>query len=429
MSRSVKKTVTDLDLHDQMIALGDAAKAAQKILQRSSHAVRQNALKAAAAAIREAEADLLEANAADVAQAREMGKDDAFIDRLALDEGRIEGMAAGLDAIAERPDPLGAIDQSWDRADGMHFDRVRVPLGVVAVIFESRPNVAADAAALCLKSGNATILRGGSESRRSVERILQAVRHGLEKAGLPAEVVNIVPTQDRAAVGELFRMTEHIDLLIPRGGRSLVARVQEESRVPVLGHLMGVNHSYVHASADPKMAQEVVVNAKMRRTGVCGATETMLIDRAIASEMLPGLVHALSAAGCRVRGDETAKSICPEIEAANESDWDQEWLDAVIGVHVVDGVDEALQHIDQHGTGHTECILASDQEVADRFLRDVDAAIVMHNASTQFADGGEFGFGAEIGIATGRLHARGPVGAEHLTSYHYHVRGTGHIRP
>ncbi|WP_281301983.1 MULTISPECIES: glutamate-5-semialdehyde dehydrogenase [unclassified Iodidimonas] len=416
-------------LHDQMIALGDGAKRAQRVVQRSPHAMRQTALKAAAVALRGISVDLLGANAADVAQAREMGKDDAFIDRLALDEGRIEGMAKSLEAIAARPDPLGAIDQSWQREDGMRFERARVPLGVIAVIFESRPNVAADAAGLCLKAGNATILRGGSESRRSVEMILSAMQKGLEQAGLPMEAVNIVPTQDRDAVGELFRMTEHIDLLIPRGGRSLVARVQEESRVPVLGHLMGVNHSYVHASADLEMAKAVVVNAKMRRTGVCGATETLLIDEAVAAKYLPPLVKALSDAQCRVRGDAAAKAICPDIEPASDEDWDTEWLDAVINVRVVDGLDAALAHIDRHGSGHTECIIASDQAAADRFLSEVDAAIVMHNASTQFADGGEFGFGAEIGIATGRLHARGPVGAEHLTSYHYRVRGSGHIRP
>ncbi len=414
-------------LHERMEGLGRAARAAQRCLATSDHAARQAALRAAARNLRAREAELLEANADDLEEAKD--RPAAFRDRLALDPARIAAMAGGLEAIAARPDPVGVVDRSWSREDGLAFERVRVPLGVIAVIFESRPNVAADAAGLCLKAGNAVILRGGSESRRSVGVILDAVRAGLDEAGLPADAVQPVPTQDRAAVGHLLAMTEHVDLLIPRGGRSLVARVEAESRVPVLGHLMGINHSYVHEAADLETAVRVVVNAKMRRPGICGATETLLIDRAVAATHLPPIAQALAAAGCRLRGDAEARAIVRGIEAAGEPDWDTEWLDAVIAVRVVAGIDEALDHIATHGTGHTEAILTEDADAAERFLREVDAAIVMHNASTQFADGGEFGFGAEIGIATGRIHARGPVGAEHLTSYKYRVRGRGHVRP
>jgi len=416
-----------------MRALGLRAREAQRSLVNAPHAQRVEALVAAAAAIRAGMDALISANALDLAASRRDDRSHAFLDRLRLTEDRVEAMASGLEAIAQRPDPLGAVDQEWKREDGLAFQRVRVPLGVIAVVFESRPNVAADAAGLCLKSGNAAILRGGSEGRRSVEVILAAVRTGLEGAGLPPDAVSQVPSQDRALVGHLLRMTEYVDLLIPRGGRSLVARVQEESRVPVLGHLMGVNHTYIHAGADPGMAERILVNAKMRRTGICGATETLLIDESVAGDLLPGLIRALEAAGCRLRGDGTARGVAEAhglpMEPATDEDWDTEWLDAVLGVRVVEGVDQALAHIDAHGTGHTESIVTQDSGAAERFLREVDAAIVMHNASTQFADGGEFGFGAEIGIATGRIHARGPVGAEHLTSYKYRVHGQGHIRP
>ncbi len=414
-------------LQERMEMLGRAARAAQRRLTTSDHAARQAALRAAARNLRTREAEILEANVADLEAAREHPA--AFRDRLALDAARIAAMADGLEAIAARPDPLGIVDQAWTREDGLAFERVRVPLGVIAVIFESRPNVAADAAGLCLKAGNAVILRGGSESRRSVAVILDAVRAGLVEAGLPLDAVQPVPTQDRAAVGHLLTMSAHIDLLIPRGGRSLVARVEAESRVPVLGHLMGINHCYVHEAADLESALRVVVNAKMRRPGICGATETLLIDRTVAPTHLPPIARALQDAGCRLRGDAAARAIVPAMEAAADDDWDTEWLDAVIAVRVVDGIDAALAHIAAHGSGHTEAILTEDAQAAERFLREVDAAIVMHNASTQFADGGEFGFGAEIGIATGRLHARGPVGAEHLTSYKYRVRGQGHVRP
>jgi glutamate-5-semialdehyde dehydrogenase len=420
-------------LPPEMRALGLRAREAQRSLVNTPHAQRVEALLEAAGALREGASALLAANALDLAAAGQGDRSDAFLDRLRLTEDRVETMASGLEAIAQRPDPLGAVDQEWRREDGMAFQRVRVPLGVIAVVFESRPNVAADAAGLCLKSGNAAILRGGSESRRSVEVILDAVRIGLAHAGLPVDAVSQVPSQDRALVGHLLRMTEYVDLLIPRGGRSLVARVQEESRVPVLGHLMGVNHTYIHAGADLEMAERILVNAKMRRTGICGATETLLIDGSVAEGLLPALIRALTAAGCRVRGDGTACGVAEAhglpMEPATDEDWDTEWLDAVLGVRVVEGVDQALAHIAAHGTGHTESIVTQDSGAAERFLREVDAAIVMHNASTQFADGGEFGFGAEIGIATGRIHARGPVGAEHLTSYKYRVHGQGHIRP
>ncbi|RMD89061.1 MAG: glutamate-5-semialdehyde dehydrogenase [Alphaproteobacteria bacterium] len=414
-------------LADTMAALGAAARKAQRALGVSPHARRQAALGAAARELRARAADILAANAADLAAAGD--RPAAFRDRLALDPARIAAMADGLEAIAARPDPLGVVDQAWRREDGLAFERVRVPLGVIAVIFESRPNVAADAAGLCLKAGNAVILRGGSESRRSVAAILEAVRAGIAEAGLPADAVQPVPTQDRAAVGHLLTMTEHVDLLIPRGGRSLVERVAAESRVPVLGHLMGLNHCYVHAGADRDMAVRIVVNAKMRRPGICGATETLLVDRAVADSHLPAIAAALAEAGCRLRGDPAARAIAPTMEPAAAGDWDTEWLDAVIGVRVVAGLDEALAHITAHGSGHTEAIITGDAAAAARFLDEVDAAIVLHNASTQFADGGEFGFGAEIGIATGRIHARGPVGAEHLTSYKYRVRGNGHVRP
>lgn len=420
-------------LPPEMQALGRRAREAQQGLVKAPHTQRVDALVQAAAAIRGGTEALLAANALDLAAAGRGDRPDAFLDRLRLTKERVEAMASGLEAIARRPDPLGAVDQEWQRDDGMAFQRVRVPLGVIAVVFESRPNVAADAAGLCLKSGNAAILRGGSESRRSVEVILDAVRTGLEHAGLPVDAVSQVPSQDRALVGHLLRMTEYVDLLIPRGGRSLVARVQEESRVPVLGHLMGVNHTYVHAGADPEMAKRILVNAKMRRTGICGATETLLIDESVAGVLLPDLIQALAAAGCRLRGDQAAHRVAEAhglaMEPAVEEDWDTEWLDAVLGVRVVAGLDQALTHIAAHGTGHTEAIVTQDPRAAEHFLREVDAAIVMHNASTQFADGGEFGFGAEIGIATGRIHARGPVGAEHLTSYKYRVHGQGHIRP
>jgi len=416
-------------LEARMRQLGEASRRAQGRLSLASHDSRRTALRAAAAALRSRVDTLLVANRADLEAAHENGTSgSAFLDRLALDERRIEVMAAGLETIAARDDPLGLIDQAWIRDDGLAFERVRVPLGVIAVIFEARPNVAADAAGLAIKSGNAAILRGGSESVRSVGVILEAIKGGLAESGLPEEAVNAVPTQDRAAVGHLLKMREHIDLLIPRGGRSLVARVQAEAQLPVLGHLMGINHTYVHTAADPEMARDIVRDAKLRRPGICGATETLLIDAAVAESHLPVVAEALRAGGCRLRGDARARKVLADIEACEPGDWDTEWLDAVLGVRVVDGLDDALAHIAAHGTGHSEAIITEDADAAERFLAEVDAAIVLHNASTQFADGGEFGFGAEIGIATGRVHARGPVGAEHLTSYKYRIRGAGHVR-
>ncbi|GAB4137012.1 MAG: glutamate-5-semialdehyde dehydrogenase [Rhodothalassiaceae bacterium] len=417
------------DLARLMEELGQRARRAAALAANATNEVRSAALMAAAEALMRDKTLILEANARDMARAREMDRDAAFLDRLALDGKRVAAMADGLVAIAKRPDPLGVIDRSWTMPNGLVFERVRTAIGVIAVIFESRPNVAADAAGLCLKSGNAVILRGGSESTASVSRILTAIREGLLAAGLPEDAVQQVPVADRAAVGHLLGMTRHVDLLIPRGGRSLVARVEAESRVPVLAHLMGVNHSYVHESADPDKAEAVLLNAKMRRPGICGATETLLIDRSIAPAMLPRLAMALSRAGCRLRGDDASVALSPLIEPGTAEDYDTEWLDAVLSVRIVAGIDEALDHIARHGTHHSEAIIAEDRQAAERFLDAVDAAIVFHNCSTQFADGGEFGFGAEIGIATGRLHARGPVGAEHLTIYKYKVRGTGQTRP
>lgn len=418
-----------VSLETRMNDLGRAARAAGHALATAPHAARAEAIRAAAQGLRGRRDALLEANRADCAAAAEAGRPAAFVERLRLDPGRIEAMAAGLDAIAERPDPVGAVDQRFERPNGLEIARVRVPLGVIAVIFESRPNVAADAAGLCLKSGNAAILRGGSDSRGSVEIIHAAVTDGLAAAGLPAAAVQLVPTQDRDAVGHLLGMTEWIDVVVPRGGKSLVERVAADSRVPVLAHLMGLNHSYVHAGADPEMARDIVVNAKMRRPGICGATETLLIDRAVLASHLPAIAADLKSAGCALRGDADARAAAKGIDAACEGDYDTEWLDAVLSIKTVDGLDDALAHIARHGSGHTEAIVTEDAGAAERFLAEVDAAIVMHNASTQYADGGEFGFGAEIGIATGKLHARGPVGAEHLTSYKYRVAGSGQCRP
>jgi glutamate-5-semialdehyde dehydrogenase len=383
-----------------------------------------------AANLRAGAQDLLEANARDVAAARAEARAEAFLDRLTLTPERIEAMAAGLEAIAALPDPVGTTIAEWDRPNGLRIERVRVPIGVIGIIYESRPNVTADAGALCMKSGNAVILRGGSDSLRSSLVIVDALRAGLAAAGLPRDAVQMVATADRSAVGLMLEgLGGAIDVIVPRGGKSLVARVEREARVPVFSHLQGLCHVFVHASAGAAMARDVTVNAKMRRTGICGAAETLLVDRACAAEQLAGLVGALAGAGCEVRGDAAARAIDPTIAEAREEDWSTEYLDAVISVKVVDGLDGALAHIARYGSDHTDCIVTADQAAADRFLREVDSAIVLHNASTQFADGGEFGMGAEIGIATGKLHARGPVGLEQLTTFKYKVRGTGQTRP
>ena len=418
------------DIESQMLAMGRRARAAAEPLRLAGAETRTRALTAIAAAIR-ADADtILAANRRDLDCARAAGLSEALQDRLALSPDRIAAMAGAVDAVAVFPDPLGGETARWTRPNGLDIARVRTPLGVLAIIYESRPNVTADAAALCIRSGNVAILRCGSDCLNSALAIHAAVTRGLAEAGLPAEIVQLVPTPDRAAVGALLTGLEGtIDLLIPRGGRSLVARVQAEARVPVLGHLEGLNHTYVHTAADPEMAREVVLNAKMRRTSVCGATETLLIDRGVAPALLPLIAEALTAAGCALRGDAEARAILPNVEAATEADWTTEYLAPILAVKVVAGLDAAIDHIRAHGSGHTDAIVTNDAAAAETFLNAVDSAIVVWNASTQFADGGEFGFGGEIGISTSRLHARGPVGAEQLTSYKYVVRGTGQTRP
>ncbi len=404
-----------------------AAKAAAGDLARAPRPAKDRALTEAAAALRRATPAILAANEADVAGAP--GLTPAFKDRLTLTPGRIEAMAKGLEEVAALPDPVGHVLAEWTRPNGLVIRRVAQPLGVIGMIFESRPNVTADAAALCLKSGNAVILRGGSESTRSAAAIHACLAEGLEAAGLPAAAVQVAPTADRAFVGAMLRASGLIDLIVPRGGKGLVTRVLEEARVPVLAHAEGLCHTYVHAAADPAMARSILANAKMRRTGICGATETLLIDAAIAPSLLPALVEDLRALGCDFRADDRAQAICPDLAPASEPDFGTEWLDAVLSVAVVDGVEAALAHIRRFGSEHTEAIVTEDPAVAHAFLDGLSSAVGMWNASTQFCDGGEFGFGAEIGIATGRLHARGPVGLEQLCTYRYQVIGTGQVRP
>ncbi len=417
------------DVATQMRRLGQSARAAAEVLANASTDVKNRALKSAAEAIRAAQAEILEANAKDMAAAEARGVKGSFLDRLKLDAGRIEAMAAGLQSIAELPDPVGSTIAEWDRPNGLKIARVRVPLGVIGIIYESRPNVTADAGALCLKSGNAAILRGGSESFHSSTAIAAALARGLAEAGLPEGCIQLVPTTDRAAVGEMLTMTEVIDVIVPRGGLSLIKRVAAESRIPVLKHLDGICHVYIHAAADPKTALDVTVNSKMRRPGICGAAETLLVDRLAASTELPPILEALIEAGCEIRGDAETQALDSRVLPATEADWETEYLDAVLSVKQVDGVDEAIAHINRHGSHHTESIITDDDVIARRFFAAVDSAIVLQNASTQFADGGEFGMGAEIGISTGKLHARGPVGTEQLTSYKYEVRGSGQVRP
>ena len=407
--------------------MGARARAAAKRLGVAPTADKAAALHAAAHQLRAQAAVILEANARDMAAGKTAGLTAALLDRLRLDEGRLAGIADAVDAVAALPDPVGAEIERSVRPNGMELSRVRVPLGVVGIIYESRPNVTADAAALGLMSGNAVILRGGSEAVHSNRAIHAAFAAGLEEAGLPADAVQLVPTQDRAAVGALLRAQGLVDIIIPRGGKGLVARVQDEARVPVLAHLDGINHLYIDAAADPGQAVELAVNAKMRRTGICGATETILIDRAYPAPL--AIVDALIGAGCEVRGDKAIAALSPYVEPATAGDWDCEYLDAIVSIGQVDGLAGALAHIDAHSSRHTDAIVTEDAATAERFLAEVDSAIVMHNASTQFADGGEFGLGAEIGIATGRLHARGPVALEGLTTYKWLVRGSGQIRP
>ena len=415
---------------DLMADMGRRARASADALRLSSAETRSAALTAIAAAVRTRADQILDANAQDIDRARASGVTEALIDRLALTPARIAAIADAVDEVAAFPDPLGVETARWTRPNGLDLARVRTPLGVLAIIYESRPNVTADAATLCIRSGNVAILRCGSDCLNSSLAIHATVIEGLEAAGLPADAVQLVPTPDRAAVGALMTgLNGAIDLLIPRGGKSLVARVQAEARVPVLSHLEGLNHTYLHAAADLDMARDVVVNAKMRRVSVCGATETLLVDAEAAGRLLPSVAEALIAAGCELRGDERARSLVPAMLAADAADWTTEYLAPILSVRIVDGLDEAVAHIRTHGSGHTEAIITEDAAAAAAFLSAVDSAIVIWNASTQFADGGEFGFGGEIGISTSRLHARGPVGAEQLTSYKYVVRGTGQIRP
>ncbi|HEY3950018.1 glutamate-5-semialdehyde dehydrogenase [Phenylobacterium sp.] len=414
----------------QMSAMGRAAKAAAQALRLADGAARTRALMAMAAAIRADARAILAANARDVADARAAGLAPAMVDRLALDAARVEGMAAGVETVAAIPDPLGVETQRWSRPNGLDIARVRTPIGVIAIIYESRPNVTADAAALCVRSGNAAILRGGSECLASNLAIHAAVAKGLAAAGLPEACVQVVKTADRAAVGLILGgLDGAVDLIIPRGGKSLVARVQAEARAPVLGHLEGLNHVFLHKSADLEKAKAIAVNAKMRRVSVCGAAETLLVDSADAQRLLPPVAEALREAGCELRGDARARSLVPGMAEASQEDWTTEYLAPTISIAVVDGVEGAAAHIAAYGSAHTDAIVAEDGAAAERFAALVDSAIVLINASTQFADGGEFGFGAEIGIATDRLHARGPVGAEQLTTFKYVVRGTGQTRP
>ena len=418
----------DGETPDKLIArLAAAGRAAQRVLARLDHDAKAAALRAASAALRADSASILAANAEDLVAGQLAGLTPAMLDRLMLDPVRLEAIAAAVDAIAALPDPVGQVIDTSVRPNGLALSRVRVPVGLIGIIYESRPNVTADAAALCFASGNAVLLRGGSEAVRSNRAIHTAMVRGLESAGVPAAAVQLLPTQDRAAVGAMLGAAGLIDMIVPRGGKSLVARVQADARVPVLAHLDGINHTYVHSAADPAKALAIAVNAKLRRTGICGAMETLLLDAQFPSSQ--AVVAALLDEGCELRGDSRAMALDPRIVAAADEDWHTEYLDSVLSVAVVDGLGAALQHIAHHGSQHTEAIVSEDAEATERFLSEVDSAIVMANASTQFADGGEFGLGAEIGIATGRLHARGPVALEGLTTYKWLVRGSGQIRP
>jgi len=418
------------DIGATMAVMGAHARAASTVLASTPTKRKDAGLLCAAMTIRANAGDILEANAKDMAAARAKGLSSALLDRLELTDDRIEAMAKGIEAIAALADPVGDRIAEWDRPNGLHIERVRTPLGTIGIIYESRPNVTADAAALCLKAGNAAILRGGSEATHSNHAIHAALVEGFLASNLPEHAVQLVETTDRAAVGEMLSgLDGAIDVIVPRGGKSLVARVQADARVPVFAHLEGVCHVYVDGAADLDMAKSIVVNAKMRRTGICGSAETLLVDKACAATHLAPLVTALIDAGCEIRGDAATQAVDDRVIAAIDSDWATEYLDAIIAVHVVDGVDDAIKHINTYGSHHTEAIVTSDQKVADKFLNELDSAILLHNASTQFADGGEFGMGAEIGIATGKFHARGPVGVEQLTSFKYIVRGSGQVRP
>jgi glutamate-5-semialdehyde dehydrogenase len=430
MSAPLKSVEGTGDIAAAMALLGRQARAAAHVLALAPAAQKDRALERMAAAIRAAEAQILAANAEDVAEAKKAGATTAFLDRLTLTPARVESMAAGIETVRALPDPVGTVIGRWTRPNGLTIERIRVPLGVIGIVYESRPNVTADAGVLCLKAGDAAILRGGSDSTRSSRAIHSALQQGLREAGLPESAIQLVPTRDRAAVGMMLAgLDGNIDVLVPRGGKSLVARVQAEARIPVFAHLEGVCHVYVDKAASLEMAKSIVLNAKMRRTGVCGAAETLLIDRAAAPTHLKPLVQMLLDIGCEVRGDDAVRAADARVKAAKEEDWSAEYLDAIIAAAVVDGVDSAIAHIERYGSHHTDAIVTDDAAASEKFLSEVDSAIVLHNASTQFADGGEFGFGAEIGIATGRLHARGPVGVEQLTTFKYRIRGSGQIRP
>jgi glutamate-5-semialdehyde dehydrogenase len=429
MNAPVEPHISD-DTARLMAEIGGKARVAARAVAHASSTAKNRALRAAATALRDTADAIIEVNAEDVEEAREDGAAAAALDRLALNPARIEAVARGLEEIAALPDPVGRVLATFERPNGLKIERVATPLGVVGVIYESRPNVTADAGALCLKAGNATILRGGSDSLRSSAAIHRSLVAGLEAAGLPGAAIQLVPTRDRAAVGAMLAgLDGAVDVIVPRGGKSLVARVQHEARVPVFAHLEGIVHVYVDAKADLDMAKTIVLNAKMRRTGVCGAAETLLVDRACAQTHLAPLVAMLLGVGCAVRGDAPTQAIDARVTPAAPEDWDTEYLDAIIAVRVVDGLDAAMAHIASHGSHHTDCIVTADAAAAARFLAEVDSAIVVHNASTQYADGGEFGFGGEIGIATGKMHARGPVGVEQLTSFKYRVHGAGQTRP
>ena len=431
MTATLKSIEGSGDIAAIMDEIGRLSRSAARVLAQAPAEQKNRALQLMAEAIRAQVSAILAANSEDVSEARSAGcVTEAFLDRLTLDAARVEAIAAGIDGVRALKDPVGTIIESWARPNGMRIDRVRVPLGVIGIVYESRPNVTADAGVLCLKAGNAAILRGGSDSLRSSRAILTTLSDGLRAAGLPEASIQLVPTRDRAAVGLMLTgLNGNIDVIVPRGGKGLVGRVQAEARVPVFAHLEGVCHVFVHRAAALDMAQKIVLNAKMRRTGVCGAAETLLVDRACAATHLKPLTDMLTEAGCEIRGDVATLAVDKRAKPATEDDWSTEYLDAIIAVKVVDDLSAAIEHIERYGSHHTDAIVTDDQAAADRFLREVDSAIVLHNASTQFADGGEFGFGAEIGIATGRLHARGPVGLDQLTTFKYRIHGSGQTRP
>jgi glutamate-5-semialdehyde dehydrogenase len=430
MSAPLKSIEGSADIAAAMREIGHRARAAGHGLALAPAEQKNRALERMAAAVREQVSSILAANAEDVAEARAGGVTGAFLDRLSLDAARVEAIAAGIDVVRTLKDPIGIVTESWTQPNGMRIERVRVPLGVIGVIYESRPNVTADAGVLCLKAGNAVILRGGSDSMRSSRAILAALTEGLQAADLPSASIQLVPTRERAAVGLMLQgLDGNIDVIVPRGGKSLVARVQTEARVPVFAHLEGVCHVFVHRAASLDMAKKIVLNAKMRRTGVCGAAETLLVDSGCAATHLKPLISMLFGVGCEIRGDAATLAADKRVKSASEEDWATEYLDAIIAVKVIDDLSAAIAHIERYGSHHTDAIITDDQQAAERFLREVDSAIVLHNASTQFADGGEFGFGAEIGIATGRMHARGPVGVDQLTTFKYRIHGSGQTRP